>query len=215
MQSRGWALPLPPGFRAGPLPHPHIHGVRSRGWAQRGHGAQLGAATHPTAPPAPRTPPPRPPALWGRAALGPAPRPDGELGAAHVPGCVSRRPARLQAGGGRRSSSSSSKSMCRRGVMGPSWRPFLGNRSPSLGKPPRAPAEPHRAPPTGLRSPSASPRSPPGCRQRAMGWGTGGRRARAGWVQGGWARDGGCHATSILRRHGNPSPSQLGCSSPR
>lgn len=94
-------------------------------------------------------------------ALGTAPRPGRELGAAHVPGCVSHRPGRHQAGGGRRSTSSS-KSMCRQGVMGPSWRLFLGNRSQRMGNPLSLPPRPSQPPPPGLRGDPHQPAPPQG-----------------------------------------------------
>lgn len=103
----------------------------------------------------------RPPDPAGyQPALGTTPRPGRELRAAHVPGCVSHRPGRHQAGGGRRSTSSS-KSMCRQGVMGPSWRLFLGNRSQRMGNPLSLPLRPSQPSP-GLRGDPHQPAPPQG-----------------------------------------------------
>lgn len=129
----------------------------------------------------------RPPDPAGyQPALGTAPRPSRELRAAHVPGCVSHRPGRHQAGGGRWSTSSS-KSMCRQGVMGPSWRLFLGNRSQRMGNPLSLPPRPSQPPAGAPRGPPPTRTSPGACSQLWRGGGGGGRM-HAELVQGGWAR---------------------------
>lgn len=93
-----------------------------------------------------------------------------------MPGCVSHRPGRHQAGGGRWSTSSS-KSMCRQGVMGPSWRLFLGNRSQRMGNPLSLPPRPSQPPAGAPRGPPPTRTSPGACSQLWRGGGGGGKDA--------------------------------------
>lgn len=96
-----------------------------------------------------------------------------------MPGCVSRWPSRHPAGGGCRSTSSS-KSMCRQGVMGPSWRLFLGNCSRRMGNPLSLPPRPGQPPP-GLHGDPCLP-APPQGRAACYGGGEDACRIGPGWV---------------------------------
>lgn len=188
-------------------------GAESQGWGEKG---RLGtgtswlpcrAASHRSLA-APRTPVPVPPDPAGyRPALKTAPRPSRELGAAHVPGCVSCRPGRHQAGGGRRSTSSS-KSMCRSGVMGPSWRLFLRNRSQRMGNPLSLPPHPGQ-PPGAPRGPPPACTSPGACSQLWRGEDA----CRIGPGRVGEGMDVARQPASSVAMA--TPPSQLGCSSPR